>query len=490
MATEEKTLQTWDLPVDCGEGKKIEFRLTQIEEVKEEEPPPPPPKKNYVPIILKMTIGITVMVILFLKGYPFLRQHVGYYYAQSRFGRQEYAQAKQWFDSLGDYKDCQEKSTVCTYNMAYKAEKDSDYKKAWELYHQIESYKDAKDRAWICNYGMAQELFDAGKYQQAKEKYLAMGSYKNCAKKALACDYALAEEVYEQQDYEKAKSMFESLGEFKDSPQRAKDCVQGLGTQAMAEQDYEKALAYLDETKKDEKIEAMMEECNYQLGLKAMENGQEEDAISCFRQAGDYSDARIQYENLIWKHGYTRVIEQLQSKASHAKKQELGRELCIALDYLDGDSIPELLVSYTNPDYEDQVYIYTMRGEEAVSLKDKDGKDIAFGANGTVQYVRKSGEILDAAVRDGYAQITTYQMDGCIAEETCHMMQGKAMVINGVTSRYAIDQKPVDQHNFQAYYEENIRRHDWIREDCTRVIPQKYETIGQALDTAQGLAED
>lgn len=97
------------------------------------------------------------------------------------FQKEEYAQAKELFDDLGDYKDAAKMSQECVYRMATQAWEEKDYATAMELFGQLGDYEDALEMTQKCTYHYATALVEDGEYDSALPLLEELGDYQKSA---------------------------------------------------------------------------------------------------------------------------------------------------------------------------------------------------------------------------------------------------------------------------------------------------------------------
>ena len=121
------------------------------------------------------------------------------------------------------------------YNKAVELMEKEDYEEALEAFNSLGDYKDSKEKAAECqngiddaNYNAALELMEKEDYEEALEAFDSLGGYKDSKEKAAECqngiDYNAALELMEKEDYEEALEAFNSLGGYKDSKEKAEKC--------------------------------------------------------------------------------------------------------------------------------------------------------------------------------------------------------------------------------------------------------------------------
>jgi tetratricopeptide (TPR) repeat protein len=129
------------------------------------------------------------------------------------------------------------------YNMAVTLMGDGAYAEAKEAFTGLGDFKDAAALAVECqnmeDYAAAANLMDAGQYEEAKAAFHALAPYRDSGARALECQYILdydtATEALADGNYAQAQDLFVKLGSYKDSVALAEECGNNLAyAQAVA----------------------------------------------------------------------------------------------------------------------------------------------------------------------------------------------------------------------------------------------------------------
>ena len=94
----------------------------------------------------------------------------------------KYEKAIDKFESLGDYKDCEERIWECYCSMGDRYFKEGDYEAAIETYNIAIDLKDDEslhDKIWQCYCGIGDDLMDAKEYEQALSTYYIAADMKD-----------------------------------------------------------------------------------------------------------------------------------------------------------------------------------------------------------------------------------------------------------------------------------------------------------------------
>ena len=102
--------------------------------------------------------------------------------------------------------------------------KKEEYAQAAELYQALGDYADSEKMVLLCNqklnYGTAERLFSLGQYEEALPLYEGLTMYADSAAKAITCRYKLGVQCFDEEDYEGAISWLAPLGSYEDSEEK------------------------------------------------------------------------------------------------------------------------------------------------------------------------------------------------------------------------------------------------------------------------------
>lgn len=206
--------------------------------------------------------------------------------AQALFDAQEYWEAYEAFEALGEYSDS--------------AARAADSKKKWKA----ASYKEAVS------------LYKDGRYYEAKEIFEALDTYeksrsyvKDCTWRIARIEYQQAKELFNAGDYEGAKALFEACGTYSDSKERAQAAADMIAAQE----------------------QAAAERRLYEEGLALKEKGDLEGARRAFIQSGDCEGATEQLYEVIGMLAVQSVYEEAEAALNDAD-YEGAYSLFLALD--------------------------------------------------------------------------------------------------------------------------------------------------------------
>ena len=138
-------------------------------------------------------------------------------------------------------------------------------------------------------------------------------------------------------------------------------------------------------------IEKEIAEKNSELSIRSEEKKKEEASTTAMDKS-------------VWIKAYKGVLLDLKKADVELTTQEAKFCLC----YIDGDDIPELVVS-TGDFHAAGCYVFTFSNGKAVNLG-------PFGSFGVIQYIEKSGVIIDNLGNNGYFNETYYKLENGMIE--------------------------------------------------------------------------
>jgi len=205
---------------------------------------PNPPKKSGKKILLIILIAVAaVLVVIFAIVIP-MNKSAAYKNAVALMKEEQYAQAEEEFQKLGNYENAAEKAEECAqlkvkaaaYDTAMKDYEAGNWEAAKEIFDQIPDYKDSDELSGDCQnhlkYEQAEKLFAEEDYEGALAIYETIIAFEDSKKKADLC----SEEIEKQNTYDQAvsdlkngyyseaKQAFDSLGDYKDSKEYSVKC--------------------------------------------------------------------------------------------------------------------------------------------------------------------------------------------------------------------------------------------------------------------------
>ena len=189
-------------------------------------------KKNKKVAIIAAAIAI-VCITGFLIVTKVITPNNNYNAAVKLMENGDYDSAIAAFESLGDYRDSEEKIKECKYQEANALMENGSYAEALAIYTEIKDFSDSETKTEECkakskeqDYNNAIALMNSGDYEKAIKAFEALEGYKDSNDKITECENeikyqeAISLLSYEDPDYEnnaKAKTILEELGDYKDA---------------------------------------------------------------------------------------------------------------------------------------------------------------------------------------------------------------------------------------------------------------------------------
>ena len=116
----------------------------------------------------------------------------------------EYSKAKEAFEELGDYEECEQYIYDCNYFEAVAILDTEDWFAAWEALEKFEGYADADENIELCReniYNSAIEDMYCSEFESARDKFKKLGDYKRSEKQLELCIERIADEgAFEQNE--------------------------------------------------------------------------------------------------------------------------------------------------------------------------------------------------------------------------------------------------------------------------------------------------
>ena len=93
---------------------------------------------------------------------------------------------------------------IITYTDAGKDFNNAKYEDAKEKFDSIAGYREANDYSKECAFNIAKGLFEQGKYEEAKEKFSELSGYYSSDYYLKRCDYLICEQLFNEKKYDEA----------------------------------------------------------------------------------------------------------------------------------------------------------------------------------------------------------------------------------------------------------------------------------------------
>jgi tetratricopeptide (TPR) repeat protein len=340
-------------------------------------------------------VSVAIISVAAVFGVAYYKKTSIYNKGVECFNSEKYDDAIEEFNKVLGYKDSEDYIAKSKYNSALKLFEDEKYEEAKAAFEALGDYEDAKEQVEACDnalkeidYQAAVKLFDKEAYEDAKAAFAELGDYKDAKKQVEACDTALKEddyqaalELFNNGAYDDAKAAFIKLGDYKDSAEQAAN---------------------------------VENEAKYEDAMELYNNGDYQNAQEAFSALGDYKDSEAyscKCGDTIWKSAYINYIQSgayMSLPSGFVGNTIADYDPAFELIYLDGDDIPELLVTggYS-------VSIFTVK-DGAIKPIDID-QDSGVGWYGGLQVVKGEGLFLNDYQRMGTYSTPVYKLEDGVA---------------------------------------------------------------------------
>ncbi len=160
---------------------------------------------------LKVIIAVLMTVAVLAGGWFATGNLRSYIYAVSLLECGEHEQASKAFESLGGYRDSENKLSEARYRMAEKLMDGKDYEEAIEIFEQLGEYSGSEAKLSECCFTLGKRRYRAEEYDEAYELFIKAGDYEDASHRAQQSIYAKGHELFMNEDYREAFRCFESL---------------------------------------------------------------------------------------------------------------------------------------------------------------------------------------------------------------------------------------------------------------------------------------
>lgn len=173
--------------------------------------------------ILIAVIGIVLI------GWLIVVPSIRYNIAMNLYESDEFLQAADIFDKLGNYKNSDRYTQRCKneyyYGQAVSLFEDDQFEQALVIFEELDSYEDAESYLTECKaeikYKQAVALMRDENYEDAIELFTELGHMHDSAERIITCEkyirYMIAEYIFGLGNYKLAKEKYEELSDFEDS---------------------------------------------------------------------------------------------------------------------------------------------------------------------------------------------------------------------------------------------------------------------------------
>lgn len=187
-------------------------------------------KEDRKKLIKAIAIALPVLIVLIVSGKlysDYSKKNTTYQTAVSYVNEEDYNNAIVVFESLGDFKDCEEQVAEAKYKRACSLLGDGSLDSAIEDFEELADYKDSKDKLMIAKqakYQKALESYQTGNYNTAVSYFEVLEDYKDSKEMIVCAQFADklqrsfieadATEIEKLKDNETAKSLYETYQKY------------------------------------------------------------------------------------------------------------------------------------------------------------------------------------------------------------------------------------------------------------------------------------
>lgn len=266
--------------------------------------------------------SIFLIALILAVGYRFYRSSC-YTAAINMINSSNYAQAKEQFERLGEYRDC---SSYLSLLSAIEYIEQGKYEKAISELQSIDSLEDTSSWLFLAYYKYAQQLYAEGRFELSVDMLNRLASETASESEVDFTDWvyksklAYAQQLYAEKNYSQAIELLSSLKGY--SEDKYPELVDWLyrakyayGKQLYAQGDYLQAIQFLDELKNFENSRDWLDKSKYALAMELLEQNNLHSAIRYFLDLGDYEQS-AQYVDKILDSGIDIDVEVLYEAAN------------------------------------------------------------------------------------------------------------------------------------------------------------------------------
>ncbi len=231
-----------------------------------------------------------------------MTREVDYKRAQAYLGQGKFVEAKSVFSALGDYSDAQAMVMESDYLAAKSLLAAGNFSEAKAGFQTLGSYKDAQTMVTETDYQKAQSQLAAGEYKTAKKSFAALGAYKDSQLMVTEADYRQAQADLKNGNYEAAAATFQTLGAYKDSQNMALEANYARAQDCLKKGDFATAIQLFSSLGDFKDSKAMVTESTYQKALADLDAGDFGGAQEAFKNLGDYKDSKKMVTECSYRH--------------------------------------------------------------------------------------------------------------------------------------------------------------------------------------------
>lgn len=208
-------VQPYEAPQpDLPQAPQVKLEMTQMPQVEpvqtEQNRPDTPHRKQERRPISKIAVLLTCAVLLLgACGTVWMISGISYRQAAAYVEDGDYAAARTAITgTVAIYPDA--KTFAYYINSGYFLELGY-FDEAKERFQSLGDYRNAKDLAFECDYQKALATLEQGDYDAAKNAFETLGDYSDAKNMVLECDYRRASDLLKEKEYDQAQRLFETL---------------------------------------------------------------------------------------------------------------------------------------------------------------------------------------------------------------------------------------------------------------------------------------
>lgn len=176
--------------------------------------------KNSILKTIKI-LGIAVAVVAIVVGITLLYNVVRKFYIYNKaidlLSNDNFTEAYEIFDELGDYKESREYKMKCEYKHAIRLLKRGKYEAGYKKLEKLGSYNNADNYKNTHIYNRAVDYFNSGSYKEAEELFSRIKDFDDSSEWIKESKYQLAYQYSRRGNVVEAHKLYAQLEDYKDS---------------------------------------------------------------------------------------------------------------------------------------------------------------------------------------------------------------------------------------------------------------------------------
>ncbi len=161
------------------------------------------------------------------------------------------------------YKDSEELSYECYYQMAVDHFESDNYAAAVDAFSQISDYKDSANLRQESLYILADQEYAAGNRNEAIRRYRELGTYKDATELANSITYEAGKACYDEEKYPEAIEYFKQIPEYEDAAEQVLSITYKIAKDLFNAGKYVEAIRYFQQVSEYKDAGTMINECKY-----------------------------------------------------------------------------------------------------------------------------------------------------------------------------------------------------------------------------------